>query len=90
MSFGFLASGIVKGKIKDRLRKDGPGLFDDQELELAANKFEAAGTKDDLNDLKDESKQKAKAIEIFRRVVPKTDIEKAVVAKIDKLYSNLA
>jgi len=49
MGFGFGKDFIVNGKIKDRLKKDFPGLFNNDELDLAANKFCDAATTDDLD-----------------------------------------
>ena len=86
MGVGFFASGIVKDKIKARLQKDGSGIFTPAELELAAKKFEAAATGQDLDSLKNEQTQRAKAIEIFQRIQPATDYELQLVSKIKTLY----
>lgn len=86
MGFGFLYSGAVKGKIKERLRKDGNGSFTDDELNLAADKFESAGDGKDLDALKDESRQRDKAIEIFKRIRPENASETSLVEKIKVTY----
>ena len=48
MGFGFLASGIVKEKIRDRLLRNGEqDLFTPNDLNLAAERFEAVATNND-------------------------------------------
>lgn len=87
MGFGFIFSGPVKSKIKERLKKDCPGEFTNDELELAAKRFEEAGDSKDLDALKNDVTQKGKAIEIFKRIKPQNEHEARIVSKINKLYS---
>jgi len=86
MSFGFLFSGAVKDAIKKRLKADGNNLFNDSELQLASTKFEEAGDGKDLDQLRNEESQKAKAIEIFRRIKPSNQSEQELMKKIRDLY----